>query len=117
MTNNKESTRYYSEMQEEKVADIVKGRIQANSGAGKFNKGDVINNKASLLVECKTSIKDKTSFSIKKEWFDKNFKESKSMRLSSNCIAFNFGPDSENYFIIPQKLMRYLVEKLEEDNQ
>lgn len=112
MTKNKESTRYFSERQEEIVADIVEGQVQSNSGAGHFNKGDVINKKASLLVECKCPMKDKDSFSIKKEWIEKNNQETKLMRLSNSCIAFNFGPGSKNYFIIDESLMAFLVDKL-----
>jgi hypothetical protein len=112
MTKNNQSTRYYSERQEENVADIIEGQRQFNSGAGNFNKGDVINKKASILVECKCLMKDKNSFSIKKEWIEKNTQEAKAMRLDNNCIAFNFGPNSKNYFIIDEKLMAYLIDKL-----
>ena len=50
MTKNQNSTRYYSEKQEKEVAFLVGGEIQSNSGAGKFNKGDVINKDISLLI-------------------------------------------------------------------
>ena len=115
MTKNANSTRYYSQQQEDVVAKIVGGRRQSNSGAGHFNKGDVINSNASLLVECKCATTNKDSFSIKKELFEKNLKECFGMRLNNHCVAFNFGPDSSNYFIIDERLMRFLVEKLEED--
>lgn len=41
------------------------------------------------------------------------------MRLDNSCIAFNFGPDQPNYYVINEKLMKFLVEKLEEvyDNE
>lgn len=116
MTNNKESTRYYSERQEKEVSNIVRGTVQSNSGAGKFQKGDIVNKNASLLVECKCTLSEKDSFSIKKEWLSKNLLESKQMRLSNNCLAFNFGPSTPNYFVIDEKLMKYLVGKLEEDS-
>lgn len=115
MTQNKNSTRYFSEKQEQEIASLIKGQIQSNSGAGKFNKGDVINKDINLLLECKCQMKDKESFSVKKEWFEKNYKEMKQMRLENHCIAFNFGPESENYFIIDKKLMSFLVEKLLEE--
>lgn len=114
-TKNKTCTRYFSNIHEESVAKVLGGRIQPSSGSGDFKKGDVVNEKASLLIECKTCVKDKESFSIKKEWLIKNKEESFANRLSNNCIAFNFGPDQDNYFIINEKLMKYLVEKLEED--
>lgn len=116
MTKNTESTRYYSNIQEENVCKIVKGRRQPNSGASNFSAGDVVNKEASILVECKTTLKDKDSFSIKKEWLEKNKEEMKSLRLSNHCLAFNFGPNQNNYFIIDEKLMKFLILKLEEDN-
>lgn len=116
MTKNTSSTRYYSEKQEAKVASIVNGLVQSNSGAGKFNKGDIINCGASLLIECKTSTTEKDSFSIKKEWLTKNLQEAKQLRLSNSCLAFNFGPDTPNYFVIDEKLMKYLVEKMGENS-
>ena len=42
MTTNKTSTRFASETQEQRIAKKFDGRIQLNSGAGKFSKGDVI---------------------------------------------------------------------------
>lgn len=115
MTTNKESTRYYSDRQEKSVCRVANARQQSNSGAGKFRKGDVVNSTASLLIECKTVVQDKESFSIKKEWIKKNKEEAFTQRLSNQCIAFSFGPDQENYFVINERLMRFLVEKLEEE--
>ena len=117
MTKNKDATRYYSDRQEKFVAKVINGEQTSNSDAGRFRKGDVINQRASLLCECKCVMSEKSSISIKKEWIDKNKEESFAQRLSNTCIAINFVPDGENYFVIDEKLMRYLVEKLEEDNQ
>ena len=114
MTKNTESTRFYSEIQEKKISNLLEGYLQSNSGAGKFKKGDVVNKDASLLIECKCSMSDKDSFSIKKEWITKNELERKEMRLANSCIAFRFGPIQEDYFIINEKLMKFLVEKLKE---
>ena len=116
MTKNKDSTRYYSEKQEKEVASVIGGFVQANSGATKFAKGDIINKDSSILVECKCQLVDKTSFSIKKDWIAKNNLERKEMQLENSCIAFRFGPDQEDYFIIDKKLMKYLVDKLKEEN-
>ena len=54
MTKNKNSTRYYSSTQEQEVAKFLGGQVNSNSGAGLFNKGDVVVKDASLLIECKT---------------------------------------------------------------
>lgn len=117
MTKNKESTRYYSKNQENEVAAIIGGFTTSNSGANKFNKGDIINKGASLLCECKTCVTEKDSFSIKKEWLEKNKLEAFENRLDNCCLAFNFGPETHNYFIINEKLMKYLVDTLENDNE
>lgn len=116
MTKNTESTRYYSALQEESVCKVVKGKRQPNSGASNFSAGDVVNKDASILIECKTTLKDKDSFSIKKEWLEKNKEEMRSLRLSNHCLAFNFGPNQTNYFIIDEKLMKFLISNLEEAN-
>ena len=115
MTKNKECTRYYSDIQESYVAKTLGGYKNSNSGAGLFRKGDVIVKKASLLCECKTTMEDKNSFSIKKEWIDKNKEETFAMRLDNSCIVFNFGPNQPNHYIINEKLMKFLVKKLEEE--
>lgn len=116
MNKNKESTRYYSNKQEEYVSKLLGCYRQSNSGAGNFNKGDLINKNASLLVECKTVTKDRDSFSIKKEWLEKNKFEAFSQGLVNSCLAFNFTTDGKNnYFIIDEKLMLFLKSKLEED--
>ena len=60
--NNKESTRYYSDLHEKSVCKAINAKQQSNSGAGLFNKGDVVNKEASLLVECKTCESEKKSF-------------------------------------------------------
>lgn len=115
MTKNKEATRYYSDKHEKSVCSALDGRQQSNSGAGKFNKGDVIVDKADMLIECKTAMTEKSSVSVKKEWIAKNKEEAFAMRLSNSAICINFGPGEENYYLIDQKLMQFLVEKLEED--
>lgn len=100
------------------MANNLGGTVSPNSGAGKFKKSDVIVKDASLSVECKTSMDNKESFSIKKEWFEKQKLEAFSNRLDNAVIAFNFGPDDkDDKFIIDYKLMKYLIEKLREENQ
>lgn len=115
-TKNQNSTRYYSNLQEQNIAKLLGGQQTPNSGATDFVKGDVVCKEASLLIECKTCTSNKESFSIKKEWLDKNLLEAKMNHYSNNMLAFNFGPDSnKNYFIIDEKLAKYLVDKIKED--
>lgn len=117
MTKNKDATRYFSGKMEDKVANIVCGQKTINSGASKFSCGDVINKDASILLECKCSMTNKDSFSIKKEWIEKINSERLEKRLSNYSVAIDFGPDSDIYFLINSKLMSFLIEKLEEDEK
>lgn len=116
MNKNKDSTRYYSDAQEKQICKLLDAVQTSNSGAGKFKKGDVIQKDSSLLIECKTVMTNKESFSIKKDWIIKNKEEAFENRLDNSCIAFNFGPNEQNYFVIDEKLMEFLVSKLIEEN-
>lgn len=116
MTDNKESTRYYSDLHEKSVCRALGATQTPNSGAGKWKKGDVVHTASSTMIECKTSMTEKQSVSIKKEWIDKNKEEAFSNRLDNNCLCINFGPGSDNYYVISEKLMKFLVQKLEEEN-
>ena len=118
---NKESTRYYSEKHENSVCGALGGYRQPNSGAAKFSVGDVTveAGKVRVLIECKTCMTDKDSFSIKKEWVDKNKKELRLGGYDLSSICFNFGPSkthSENLYIINESTMAYLIEKLSLEN-
>lgn len=115
-TKNKEATRYYSDRHEKSICKALGAKQQSNSGAGRFRKGDVIQNEASLLIEAKTTMTDKDSFSVKKDWILKNKEEAFALRKSNSCICFNFGPEQENYYVIDEKLMKFLVEKIIQEN-
>lgn len=110
------STREFSDKHEKSICKLLDAQQVSNSGAGRFKKGDVIQKEASLLVECKTVMAPKDSVSIKKDWILKNKEEAFENRLDSHCVAFNFGPGEESYFVIDEKLMKFLVEKLIEEN-
>lgn len=112
MAANKEATRHFSEMQEAAVAKALGGSTTPSSGAGRFSKGDVLIKEAGLEIECKTCMKDKDSFSIKKEWISKSTDEARSQGLSDACLAFNFGPGQANHYVIGENLMSFLVESL-----
>ncbi len=108
------STRYYSTRQEKKVAKAVKGRKTANSGATAFQKGDVVTK--DWLIECKTKVKDSTSFTIKEGWLLKNEEEAFAMGKKNSALVFDFGPSSnKRYYIISEKLFQVLQQYLEED--
>lgn len=107
-------TRFHSKRQENAVAKKLNGRRQANSGATPFYKGDVVTK--DWLIECKTKVKDSTSFTIKREWLSKNAEEAFAMGKSNSALCFDFGPDSERYYIISEKQFHALQKYLEEDN-
>ena len=103
-------TRYYSKKQENTVAKAVGGKTVSNSGATAFEKGDVKTDK--ILIECKTCTKDQISFSIKKTWIEKNIQEMVFMGKDYQALAFNFGPDQPNYYIIDELTFQELIEYL-----
>lgn len=104
-------TRFYSSRQEKKVAKAVGGKQVANSGATAFAKGDVATD--NILIECKTCTENKKSFSIKKEWLEKNKEEAFAMGKDYSVLAFNFGPDSANYYVIDERTFKILKDELE----
>ena len=101
-------TRFYSNRQEKKVAKAIGGRKTANSGATAFSKGDVYTD--NWLIECKTTTcTQKASFSIKREWLEKNREEAFAMRKDYNALAFDFG-DGKNYYVVDERTFKYFVE-------
>lgn len=109
------SNRFYSNRQEKKVAKAVGGKQVSNSGATAFNKGDVTTD--AFLIEAKTCVSDKKSFSIKKEWLEKNKEEAFEMGKSYSALVFNFGPDTDNYYIVDEKLFKELLAYIEKENE
>lgn len=106
-------TRYYSAKQEKTVSKAVAGKVQKNSGATDFAKGDVVTSgKNSFLLECKTKTTPSESISIKKEWFEKNKQECLLTGTPHQAVVFNFGPDQENHYIIDEYLFLELINHL-----
>lgn len=106
----KKPTRFFSSAQEKKVAESCKGQITRNSGATPFEKGDVLTEK--VLIECKTHTKNKETFTLHKEWLEKNEKEALFMGKDFSAVAFNFGPKESLYYIIDEQLFQKLLEIL-----
>ena len=104
----KGTTRYYSNKQEKYIADLLGGRVTCNSGASKFNVGDVITD--DWLIECKTSMKPKESFSIKKDWIQKNERERMDSQKPYSALVFQFEEGGENYFVVNEKIFKILLD-------
>lgn len=101
------ATRYYSSKQESSIAKSLDGVQQINSGATPFAKGDVICD--DWLIECKTKESETKSFSIKREWLDKNSSEALFMGKKYNALAFNFGPNTPNYYVLDECTFKELM--------
>lgn len=107
-------TRFFSSSQEKSVAKAVGGKQTPNSGATMFGGKSDVNIKNLFNIECKTKTKPSESISIKKEWFEKNKHEALFDGSLYSAIAFNFGPDEENHYIIDEFLFQDLVEYLKQ---
>ena len=112
----KNSTRAFADVHEKSICKALGARQQPNSGASKFSAGDVVHDDASMLIEAKCSMSEKQSFYIKRDWIEKNKSETFSIRKSNSALCFNFEPNGSNYYVIDEKLMRFLIEKLSEEN-
>ena len=108
-------TRYYSKKQEDTVAKKFGGERVKNSGATTFSKGDVHLDK--FLLECKTKMTSSKSMSIQKDWLEKNVKEALFQGKPYTALAFNFGPDEKNYYIIDEELFEKLITYIDEEEQ
>ena len=112
----KEPTRSFSKKQEDYVAKKFSGARVKNSGATAFAKGDVNLDKQGFLIECKTKTTPSESISIRKDWLEKNVREALFMGKPYSALAFNFGPNEKNYYIIDEELFELLLDRLNEDN-
>ena len=101
-------TRFYSDRQEKTVAKKIQGKQTSNSGATPFQKGDVVTD--NWLVECKTSTTEKSSFSIKRDWLDKNKEEAFAMGKDYNALCFDFGDNGERYYVIDEKTFKEVLQ-------
>lgn len=107
-------TRFYSSAQEKKVAKAVSGRKVANSGATTFNKGDVTTD--NFLIECKTCTKEQKTFTIKREWIEKNREEMFAMGKDYCALVFDFG-DGNNYYVLDEKTFLMMKDLLDNNDK
>lgn len=106
-------TRSASRAQEEKVAKALGGKVQSNSGATSFQKGDVVTNR--MLIECKTVMKPQKTVSIKKEWFDKNEEERFAMKKDFSALVFDYGDNDKQYIAMDLKTFQNILDDAKQE--
>lgn len=109
---NKRSNRYFSDKQEKHIAKVLDGKQTANSGATAFSKGDIRTDL--FLIEAKTVTKSQKSFTVKKEWLEKNKEEAFAMNKQYSAVAIDFG-DGDNFYIIDEKTFKLFHKLLEQE--
>lgn len=107
------TTRDYSDRQEKQIAKELGGKRTINSGGTKFGGGDVITKE--LFIEAKTTMVDRQSFSIKKEWLEKANEQAFEQGKNFWTLAFRFSPDGRDYYIVDKKSLDLLIEKIGEE--
>lgn len=99
-------TRFYSKRQENQIAKAVSGKRVANSGATAFDKGDVTTD--NWLFEAKTKTTESKSFTIKREWIDKNKEEAFAMGKDYSAVVIDFG-DGKQFYLLDERTFLHLM--------
>lgn len=89
------------------------GKVQSNSGGTRFGGGDV--HTQSFFIEAKTPTADKETFSVKREWLEKAREQAFEQNKTNYALAFRFGPDEPDFFVIDSRLFKHLITYLEEE--
>lgn len=108
------STRDVSSAQEKRIAKALGGKRTSNSGATKFDKGDIVLQEG-WLIEAKTCMQPKKSFSIKQEWLKKNKEEMYATGKDYNALCFDFGDGKDRYYVIDENTFKMFIDTLCED--
>ena len=106
-------TKKVSLRQEARVEKLFNGKRTPQSGGGKFVKGDVLTESeyGSFLIECKTSLTPKPSYSVSRAVLKKADEERREMGKDFYALAFTFG-DEEDFFVLDKRAMQYLLSNL-----
>jgi hypothetical protein len=106
------TTRDSSDKQERRIARLLGGTVQSNSGGTRFGGGDV--HTPLFLVEAKTNARPKGSFTIKQEWIDKmneqKFEQGK--LFASLAISFD---NTHDYFLVDARTFQRMHKLIAED--
>lgn len=103
--------RTVSQKQEDRIAENIGGKRVSNSGATKFDKGDVIN--LDWLIEAKTRASTRKNLCIQREWLDKLRDEAYAHRRYYYALAISFD-NEKDYFVIEDSLFYKMLKVLEE---
>lgn len=66
------------------------------------------------MLEAKTCMQPKSSFSIKKEWLAKLKEEQYATNKSYSALCFDFGDEKDRYYIIDENTFINLMEVLKD---
>ena len=102
------NTRQFSSKQEKSVSKAINAKLTLNSGGGHFQKGDLVDD--NTLYECKTTTTIKDSFSVKRSVLNKAQQEAFANNKLHSVLVFNFGPDTDNYYVLSEKHYKELLE-------
>lgn len=108
------STRDASSKQEKAIAKSLNARRTSNSGATKFDKGDLYVGQE-WLIEAKTCMQTKKSFSIKQEWLQKMKEEQFATNKMYSALCFDFGDNGNRYYILNEQTFKQFIELLNKE--
>lgn len=108
------STRDASSKQEKAIAKSLNARRTSNSGATKFDKGDLYVGQE-WLIEAKTCMQPKKSFSIKQEWLQKMKEEQFATNKMYSALCFDFGDSGNRYYILNEQTFKQFIELLNKE--
>lgn len=84
-----------------------------NSGATPYSKGDLQDEH--WVVEAKTCMEAKKSFSIKKDWLDTLREEMYASNREYRALCFDFGDEKDRYYILDENTFKYAKELLDNE--
>lgn len=105
------TTREVSSKQEKCIAKVIGGKRTSNSGATKFDKGDIV--AGDWLIEAKTCMEPKKSFTIKKDWLVKLKEEQYATSKLYSSLCFDFGDSNNRYYIIDEATFKYIKDLID----
>lgn len=114
MSANADIRKWASDKQEKEIAQFLRGRVQPASGGTAFGGGDV--HTQSFLIEAKTCTYERNVMQIHHDWLVKLKKQAYEQRKPFSALAIRFDPDGEDFYVVDHRLMKKLVEHLEEEH-